>query len=92
MNKSKNERVDCSGNILRTMLVLFLGVFLMDVNTDSLNWYWTIGMALAIVVVFFLKRTSSLLQADDSEVSGTDSGVQKNVVPQGYASQAHKSL
>lgn len=58
MDESKDECENRSGDMINTLLILFLAIFLQELSTNSLNWYWTVAMLLAIIVLFLVKNVS----------------------------------
>ena len=57
MNEDENE--DPLSGMIRTLLVVFLAIFLQQACINNLSWYWSIGMGVVIIVYSLVKPFST---------------------------------
>lgn len=71
--KTQNENVNRASDMIRTMIMLYLGIFLTDLVTSSINLYWTIGAAIVVGMLYFFNRVGDRPRADKTKVFNFDS-------------------
>ncbi|HMX00854.1 MAG TPA: hypothetical protein PKI42_10440 [Cyclobacteriaceae bacterium] len=71
--KTQDENVNRASDMIRTMIMLYLGIFLTDLVTSSINLYWTIGAAIVVGMLYLFNWVGARPRADKTKVFNFDS-------------------